>query len=198
MPSDSTTPEPAGTNSVRDPAVEIRPSGRAIAVRGLMVAVLLMAGCAATPDECDPSQVGNVVKAAGCAWGGGYAARQADLAHEVETRVAAYRLSQEEVARLKAEARRLGGDQEAWRGRLAAMNSESARLRLELNASRTSSERSRARVDALRREARNLQSRLDQANAASSATVAEIQALTLEVERRQQAIRELLQETEVE
>ena len=53
-------------------------------------------------------------------------------------------------------------------------------------------------MDALRQEARNLQAQLDRAGAASSATEAEIQALTQEVERKQQAIRELLQESEVE
>jgi phage-related tail protein len=78
------------------------------------------------------------------------------------------------------------------------MNGESARLRLELNATRASSERGRARVDALRQEANDLQAQLDRAGAASSATEAEIQALTQEVERKQQAIRELLQESEVE
>jgi hypothetical protein len=160
--------------------------------------LLALTGCAATPGECDPSQVANVIQAAGCEFGGAYAARQADLAREVETRVAAHQLSQAEVAKLTAEARQLAADQEAWRGKLAAMNSESARLRLELNAARTSSERSRARMEALRREARSLQVQLDQANAAGSVTEAEIQALTLEVERRQQAIRELLQEGEVE
>ena len=59
--------------------------------------------CAATPGECDPSQVGNVVKAASCNWGGGYAARQMELSREVEGRVAAYTLSQAEAQKLAAE-----------------------------------------------------------------------------------------------
>ena len=160
--------------------------------------LLALTGCAATPGECDPSQVGNVVKAASCNWGGGYAARQTELSREVEGRVAAYTLSQAEAQKLAADAKQLAGDRKAWQQKLAAMNGESARLRLELNAARTSSERGRARVNALRQEASNVQAQLDRAGAASSATEAEIQALTQEVERKQQAIRELLQESEVE
>ena len=161
-----------------------------------MALLLALPGCAATPGECDPAQVGNVIKAAGCTWGGGYAARQADLSREVESRIAAYKLSEAEAQKLSAEARQLAADQDAWRGKIAAMNSELAQLRLELNAARTSSERSRARVDALRQEARSLQTQLDQAGAASAATEAEIRTLTQDVERKQQAIRELLQESE--
>ena len=163
-------------------------------MRCLRPAILLLAlaGCATSPGACDPARIGNVIQAAGCTWGGGYTARQAELAREVETKLAAYQLSQGETARLAAEARQLAGDREAWQARLAGMSRNLARLQLDVSTARASSERGRARLDALRREAVSLQARLDRSSAQGSATEAQIQELTLEIERKERAIRELL------
>jgi chromosome segregation ATPase len=156
------------------------------------LAALGLAGCGVTADDCNPERSLGLVTSAICTLGGGYEERARRLTAEVEAELAEYRLTQDEVQRLDAEAARLAGDRAAWEQRLAAMGQDTAALEQELARRRAAQARDRTALGALQREADGLRQELQRARRSDGTVEAEIRRLTVEVERRRQAIREIL------
>jgi capsule polysaccharide export protein KpsE/RkpR len=169
----------------------------------LLAALGLVGGCAVSADDCDPGRVRNVLTAVACEAGGRYAEREARLRAGVDARVAEHRLTAAETARIEGEAARLGADRAAREARLAAMGDDLAALEADLARARARTKGDEAALQALRAQGRKLRADLDRATASAArggggeggraAVEAEIGALTLEVERRQQAIRDILE-----
>ena len=157
------------------------------------LAALGLAGCGVTVDDCDPERNLGLVTSGICTLGGGYEERARRLTAEIEAKLADYRLAQEEVQRLDAEATRLAGDRAAWEQRLAAMDQDAAGLEQELARLRAAQARDRTALGALQNEAGELRRELQQARRSDGTAEAEIRRLTVEVERRREAIREVLE-----
>lgn len=167
-----------------------------------LAALGLAAGCAASADDCDPSRVRSLPAALACEAGGGYAAREARLRSGVDARVAEHRLTVAETAKLEAEAARLAADRAGWEARLAGMDDDVAKLESDLARARARTKGDEAALRALRAQAGRLRADLDRAKAArggggeqgaKAAVKAEIRDLTVEVERRREAIRDILE-----
>jgi chromosome segregation ATPase len=164
---------------------------RWVALAGLV----LLGGCAANPDDCDPSQVGNVVTALSCDAGGGYTARRERIQTQTSERIENARLTTAETDRLRTRARALAADEQAWRSERARLDRDLSRLQLQVTAARASNAEDQERLQALRAQTRELQRELASAPAAEDgASEAEIAELTTEVERKRQAIEALLEE----
>jgi predicted nucleic acid-binding Zn-ribbon protein len=165
----------------------VKPSGSLV-----WLAALGLAGCGVTADDCNPERSLGLITSSICALGGGYEERSRRLTAEIEAKVAAYRLSQEEVLRLDAEAARLASDRIAWEQRLVAMDKDAAAMEQELARLRAARARDRTALAALQNEAGQLRGELQQARQGDGTAEAEIRRLTVEVERRRQAIRDIL------
>ncbi len=163
------------------------------ASRLALLAALGLAGCGVTADDCNPERNQGFFTAAACTFGGGYRERNRRLAAEIEAQLAGHRLAQEEVQQLEAEAARLAGDQAAWEQRLATLEGEAAGLEQELAQLRATQAKDRVALGTLRNEAGGLRQELEAARDHSPAVEAEIRALTIEVERRREAIRQILE-----
>ena len=161
--------------------------------RLVWLAALGLAGCGVTADDCNPERSLGLITSGICALGGGYEERSRRLTAEIEAKVAAYRLSQEEVQRLDAEAARLAGDRAAWEQRLAAMDQDTSAMEQELAQLRAARASDRTALAALQNEASQLRGELQRARQGNGTAEAEIRRLTAEVERRRQAIRDILQ-----
>ena len=158
-----------------------------------LLAALGLVGCGVTADDCNPERNQGLLTAAACTFGGGYQERNHRLAADIEAQLASHRLAQEEVQRLEAEAARLAGDQAAWEQRLATMEGEATGIEQELARLRAVQAKDRVALGTLRDEAGGLRQELEAARDHSPAVEAEIRALTIEVERRREAIRQILE-----
>lgn len=130
-------------------------------------AVTLAAGCASTPEDCDPSQPG-LGRALGCSQSGAYEQRVADLRTERNAELEANAALRNERSNRAGEIRALAAE----RRRLVAENSEL----------RASNQRLRERISALRGDAEVSTMTLEQADSrlrALEAERAELEALLL-------------------
>jgi hypothetical protein len=166
------------------------------------VALGLAGGCAVSAEDCDPGRVRSVLTAVACEAGGGFAEREARLRAGIDARVAEHRLTAAESARIEAEAARLAADRAAREARLAAMDGDVAVLEADLARARARTKGDEAALQALRAQGRKLRTDLDRGAASArgagggsgrAAVEAEVRDLTLEVERRRQAIRDILE-----
>lgn len=159
---------------------------------GLLAVAGLVQAC--TPaGGCNARQAGNVLEAAGCIQSGGFEAHNQRIRDDTQQKIAQTQLTQAETAQLNAQAATLARDRRALEAKLDQMAAELAGLQLDLQSVVTDNRETQARVDQMEQELRQAQAELNAAQSDSgSLTEAEIAQLTQEVERKQKAVREIL------
>lgn len=154
-----------------------------------------LAGCAADAERCDPTRVRGLVTAVGCELGGRFGQRDARLRAEVEAREAERLAAVDEARRREAEAAGLAAARVDLETRLAGAGEDLAALERQLTGTSRTRARERTALKKLQVRAAELQRRADRpapAGADRVAVEAEIRELTEEVERRRQAIGQML------
>ena len=154
------------------------------------VVIPVLAGCARTAEECDPSKVNNVFAAAGCTTFGGFDAHLAAARNELDALRVEAAASRALAEASEKEARRLVGNRRALQQKAAQEKRDVDRLRLRLAAMRVDNDKARARQQMMQAE-------LDTAEARASSladgnkTAQEIAALEAEIAARKKAVAEL-------
>lgn len=163
----------------------------------LFIAAVSLAGCAATPEACDPTVVRSVGQSLGCQVSGANRTRVDEIQARVDATIADYQLERSRLAQLEAEAAGLAADETAWRLEQARVTAGLDRLQLRLASIRVEAADEAAERDALQR---SLDAARDDftAGVEIAETEAEIAELTQAVERRRAAIEAYLEALEVE